>query len=80
VLFRSRARGDYESDSDIDVLVVLKGSEGDLPEPYEDVPIEMEFDLKYGIMVSILTIDEERFRKRQSPMLINVRREGLAIA
>ncbi len=80
VLFGSRARGDNDPDSDIDVLVVLKGSDSDLPGLYDDVPIEMEFNLKFGLLVSLFTIDESRYNRRLSPFCINVRREGVAIA
>ncbi len=80
VLFGSRARGDNEPDSDIDVLVVLDipGKElNDLAYPTEIVEEILD---RYNQLVSIVEVDIGRFGTLKSPLMINVRREGVQVA
>jgi len=79
VLFGSRARGDNDLDSDIDVLAVLKGKAEDLPQLQAGTDIEVELDLKYGMLPTIFFIDEERYNHREGPFMRNVRREGVLV-
>ena len=79
VLFGSQARGDAEPGSDIDVLVVLKGSVS----PYEEITrtgeIVADLSLQFTEVISCVFIDEERFIHRNGPLLRNIRREGVPI-
>ena len=79
VLYGSRARGDARPDSDIDVLLVLKGP----VESGEEISRCSEFRaalcLEHNVVISLLNISEERFGREQSPLLLNVRREGVAV-
>jgi predicted nucleotidyltransferase len=79
VLFGSRARGDAKPGSDIDVMVVLKG----LVNPGYEISRVSQFtaslSLQYDIVISCIFISEERFYKEQSPLLLNVRREGVVV-
>lgn len=79
ILFGSQARGDAEPDSDIDVLVVLR-DEGDVPAEDElctDIVVDM--NLKHGLLVSLVPMSSRRYHSRKSPLLLNVRREGIAL-
>ena len=79
VLYGSQARGDAGPDSDIDVLVVLRG-EGELKGEHERrIDAMVEWNLKYGILVSPLPVTSEYYRTRNSPLLINIRREGIPL-
>lgn len=80
VLFGSQARGDAEPGSDIDVLVVLAGPV-DTAEEWKRTG-DMLYDLMCVhecILISCIFMDEERFAKERSPLLLNVRREGVAV-
>lgn len=79
VLFGSNARGDAATDSDIDVLVVLKGPVDCGDEIERTGPLLADLSLRHGRVVSCLFMDEERFCQRNGPLLRNVRREGIAL-
>ena len=78
-IFGSQARGDGEEDSDIDVLVVLKGKVSADEEISRATPITAELSLKHNVVISCVYISEKRYLTENSPLLINVRREGVAV-
>ena len=78
VLFGSQARGDAEDGSDIDVLVVLRGEHGPEEEARADA-IAAELSLRNDVVIICMMFSSERYDREQSPLLINVRREGVAI-
>ncbi len=79
VLFGSQARDDAEPDSDIDVMLVLRGDVN----PYEEISRLSDFtcalSLKYDVVISCLSMSEASFRSEQSPLMLNVRREGVMV-
>lgn len=77
VLFGSQARGDAESGSDLDVLVVLKGRVSPVKEIERTLDAVTEVSLHYGITVACVFISERQFRWRRCPLMLNVRREGV---
>jgi len=78
VLFGSQARGDATEDSDVDVLVVLRGPFS-LPDEMERTSyLTAELSLKYDTLISRLVIPEARLSEN-SPLLINIRREGVPL-
>jgi predicted nucleotidyltransferase len=79
VLFGSQARGDAVPGSDIDVMVVLKGEVRTGEEIEQTGGIIAELSLKYDVLVSTIFESEEDFLFRGSPLLINVRREGVRV-
>jgi len=79
VLFGSQARGDAEPGSDIDVLVVLKGSVKPGEEISRTSAIRSDLCLKFGEVVSCIYMDADRFAHRNGPLLRNVRKEGIAL-
>ncbi|MCX8089867.1 MAG: nucleotidyltransferase domain-containing protein [Verrucomicrobiae bacterium] len=78
-LFGSCARGDQRPDSDVDVLVVVRGpfDYGELIERTSEVVSELS--LKYDTVISRVFVSKERFEREQSPFLMNVRREAVAL-
>jgi predicted nucleotidyltransferase len=79
VLFGSQARGDAEDGSDIDVLIVLKGTV-DLGKEVEFAGgLLAELSLKFDTVISPVFVSSSRYRTSQTPLLRNVRREGLPI-
>lgn len=37
----------------------------------------VELDLKYGVLLSAYPVSESDYRERRSPLLLNLRREGV---
>ena len=79
VLFGSQARGDANVDSDIDVLVVLKGNVN----PFEEIErggiVTAAVSLEQDVAISTVYVSEERYQKGTSGLLANVRAEGVSI-
>jgi predicted nucleotidyltransferase len=79
VLFGSQARGGAEPGSDIDVLVVLKGTVSLCTEIARTINDVADISLRYTEVISCVFVSEEQFERERSPLLLNVRREGVAI-
>jgi predicted nucleotidyltransferase len=79
VLYGSQARGDAVEESDIDVLCVMKNpfDYGELIQRTSE--ITSEISLKYDVVLSRSFARLEDYKTRQTPFLMNVRREGVAI-
>jgi uncharacterized protein len=79
VLFGSRARGDARADSDIDLLVILRPPVRSGEEILRTGPLLQELCLRHEVLVSCLFPTEDEYANRQSPLLMNVRREGVPV-
>ena len=79
MLFGSHARGDAEDGSDIDVLLVLKGPVSPCEEIERTVEHTADISLRHDVVVSCVFVSEDQFERERSPLLLNVRREGVAI-
>jgi predicted nucleotidyltransferase len=77
ILYGSWARGDATEDSDIDVLIVLEGRVIPGKEIDRMIDIITEINLKHGVLISVYPVSEEDYSTINSPLLINVRREGV---
>lgn len=81
VLFGSKVRGDFDEESDLDVLVVV---EGDDRWPYwrEITDLTSDLLLDYEVNISVLVFNEEHYRwlmKHRTPIYNNTTREGVFI-
>ena len=79
ILYGSYARGEAHEDSDIDVLLVLAGEVEPTREISRIVGITYEILLERGVHVSVMPMSEQEFLTRASPLLMNVRREGVPL-
>lgn len=79
VLFGSQARGDASPGSDIDVLAVLKGEVRPSEELERTGDAIAALSLKYDVLLSTIFRPEEAFYRADTPLLANVRREGVAV-
>ena len=77
ILYGSRARGQARSDSDIDVLVVVRddSDDGDLIRRTSTAVAALS--LQHDVVISRTFVSTERFEHEQTPFLLNVRREGV---
>jgi predicted nucleotidyltransferase len=79
VLFGSQARGEATDNSDIDVMVVLKGDVSPSLEIARTIDDVADISLANDVVLSCVFMPESRYDLEQSPLLLNVRREGLAV-
>jgi uncharacterized protein len=79
VLFGSQARDDAEPGSDIDVMLVLQGEVNPHQEIQRLLPFTCSLDLKHDVIISCVYMSEKDFHNQQSPLMLNVRREGVLV-
>ena len=77
ILYGSWARGDATEESDIDLLIILAGEVVPGQEIDRMVDVITDINLKYGELISVYPTSEADFINVNSPLLINVRREGI---
>lgn len=80
ILFGSYARGEESTESDIDLLVVLKKEEKRKTEYWQILGNTIiEYDLKYNKLFSIKFTSTENFKNSDTPFLSEIRRNYLKI-
>lgn len=79
ILFGSRARGDAGLSSDVDLMVVLEGPVHAGKEIARTGVLTAELSLKHDITLSCVFVSDDRYLQEQSPLLLNVRREGVTV-
>jgi predicted nucleotidyltransferase len=77
ILYGSWARGDATEDSDIDLLIILEGKVIPGKEIDRIIDIITEINLKHGVLISVYPVSVEDYSTINSPLLINVRSEGV---
>ena len=78
-LYGSHARGEATSDSDIDVLIVLDG-DFDYFEMIEKTgDLAAKLSLENDTVIALAFVTKDNYKTRQTPFLINVRREGVPV-
>jgi len=80
ILYGSWVRGEATEDSDIDILLVLKGKITPGKEIDRMIDIITEINLKYNTLISVYPISEKDYFNVNSPLLMNIRREGTSVA
>ena len=80
VLYGSYARGHANDEhSDIDLAVVLAGAVDPCEEIDRMADIFTDLNLEHNVLIVVYPVSESNFDKIESPLLINVRREGITI-
>ena len=76
-LYGSYARGTSDSESDIDVLIILDKLKKYGEEVTRTSELISSLSLKFGISISRVFLSEEDWRNRQTPFLLHVREEAV---
>ena len=78
ILFGSRARGDFTSDSDYDCLALVD----DISPAIENIINEISGELLYqhNAVFSIFPVAEKKYRQQKfDPFFMNIRQEGIVL-
>ena len=82
LVYGSYARGDYNENSDIDIMILTSLPKNKI-EPIEDALYDIAFDfmMEYEIQISVIVKNEEHFKYWLGalPFYDNVEREGIEI-
>lgn len=78
VLFGSYARGEATPESDVDVLVVLRGTVSAYDEAWTLADTDVDLMEQFGLVTGFVTISEAT-AARDWPLLRNVREDGIPI-
>ena len=82
LVYGSYARGDYNENSDIDIMILTSLPENKI-EPIEDALYDIAFDfmMEYEIQISVIVKNEGHFKYWLGalPFYDNVEREGIEI-
>ncbi len=79
ILFGSQARNDAQLDSDIDVLVVLRGDVDSWTEIKRTGEFVSDLCLEYGVVICNIFVSTEQFETQQSAFLRTVNQEGIGL-
>jgi predicted nucleotidyltransferase len=80
VLYGSYARGNANDEhSDIDLAVVLVGAVDPCEEIDRMADIFTDLNLEHNVLIAVYPVSEDDFEKVESPLLINVRKEGITV-
>jgi predicted nucleotidyltransferase len=79
ILYGSQARGDADPESDIDVLIVLKGEVNHGAERDRTLDLVCDLTLEYEVLVSCQIVSIADYLSSNYSFYVNVRREGIAV-
>lgn len=79
LLYGLQARGDADEGSDIDVLVVLERPVDPFAETDRTIEDVAGLSLEHDVVMACVFVSAERFTSEQSPLLMNVRAEGIPV-
>ncbi|PSG98462.1 hypothetical protein BRD56_00550 [Thermoplasmatales archaeon SW_10_69_26] len=77
LLFGSQARGEATDASDVDLMVVLEGPVDRFEEIDRMGELTWQIDMEHEVLLSVVPVAKPDFEQGNSPLLRNVRREGV---
>ena len=79
ILFGSQARDEGREGSDIDIMVVLNGEVNSCKEIDDAGDLIAKMSLENDTVISCVFVSLDRYLYEKSPLLLNVRREGVTL-
>lgn len=79
ILFGSQTRGDATEDSDIDVLIVLKGSFDSREERKRTLDIMAGLSLEHNVLIADIITSESDYIEGKAPLFKIVQQEGVLL-
>jgi uncharacterized protein len=80
VLYGSRARGEADEGSDVDLLLLLEGPVEAGREIRRSSSLVSSLSLEAGLVLSLVPVSIEDYRASSDPYLINARTEGAIVS
>lgn len=77
LLFGSQARGEATEASDVDLMVVLEGPVDRFEEIDRMGELTWDVDMEHDVLLAVVPVSKTDFEQGASPLLRNVRREGV---
>jgi len=78
ILYGSWARGQATEDSDIDLAIILAGDVAAGKEIDRIIDVITDLNLFWGVLISVFPVSEKDYLTLNSPLLINLRKEGIS--
>ena len=82
VVYGSYARGDYQKNSDVDIMILVDADDYEIKKRFNLVcDLAFDYELEYGVVISPLVKNEEHFKKWSEtlPFYRNVKQEGVTV-
>lgn len=79
ILYGSQARGEAGEDSDIDVLIVLKGDVDPCTELDRVGDVVYDISYQHDTLVTCVFVPEDKYNRGEGPLIRNARREGIPL-
>lgn len=82
ILYGSYARGDYQKNSDIDIMILTTLSDQEIEKVETDIfDLAFDFELQYAVDISVIVKNEEHFNYWLGalPFYDNVKKEGVIV-
>jgi predicted nucleotidyltransferase len=79
-VFGSKARGDYDSESDVDLAILIDGLDRETKRKIIDLVADVE--VKYFVVISSLVLSWKDFtdlKKRERRIAFDIEREGISL-
>ena len=76
-LFGSYARGGYNNNSDLDVMIVVDDYKSYWDELVYSAELASNLSLEYNVTISRMIMKEDQWKKGDLPILRNIRAEGV---
>ena len=79
IVYGSYARGQQTENSDIDLAVVLDGKISKSTEISRMIDAITDLNLEYSVLISVYPVSSGDYSSVNSPLMMNLRREGVAV-